>query len=196
MNRLKELRKEKKLTQKELADTIGTTKLTISNWENGKHSINSEKAQMLADFFGVHIGYLLGNSLSRENMLVALKPYTVDEDEDNDEKSGYDTYEALSEILGANNLEKIKSTVSVELKNTAGYLFEEAELWKIGITDQQLTDMWELHTKKFIEFIDGGDTPLVFKKLIFYFSLLSQKEKESIINILEGITGLDVDFSH
>ncbi len=34
MNRLKELRKQKGLTQEELANKIGTTKLTISNWEN------------------------------------------------------------------------------------------------------------------------------------------------------------------
>ena len=33
MNRLKELRKEKGLTQEELSNEIGTTKLTISNWE-------------------------------------------------------------------------------------------------------------------------------------------------------------------
>lgn len=62
MNRLKELRKEKKLTQKELADIIGTTKLTISNWENGKHSMNSDKAQIIADFFGVSLGFLLGST--------------------------------------------------------------------------------------------------------------------------------------
>ncbi|MBF0699450.1 helix-turn-helix transcriptional regulator [Streptococcus danieliae] len=60
MNRLKELRTEKKLTQKELADIIGTTKLTVSNWENGKHSMNSDKAQALADYFEVSIAYLLG----------------------------------------------------------------------------------------------------------------------------------------
>lgn len=62
MNRLKELRKEKGLTQKELADEIGTTKLTVSNWENEKHVIRSDKAQVLADFFGVSVGYLLGYS--------------------------------------------------------------------------------------------------------------------------------------
>lgn len=62
MNRLKELRKAKKLTQKELADKIDTTKLTISNWENEKHVIKSDKAQILADFFGVSAGYLLGYS--------------------------------------------------------------------------------------------------------------------------------------
>lgn len=60
MNRLKELRKEKGLTQQELAHEIGTTKLTVSNWENEKHVIKSDKAQSLADYFGVSVGYLLG----------------------------------------------------------------------------------------------------------------------------------------
>lgn len=60
MNRLKELRKEKGLTQQGLADEIGTTKLTVSNWENEKHVIKSDKAQQLADYFGVSVGYLLG----------------------------------------------------------------------------------------------------------------------------------------
>ena len=53
MNRLKELRKQKGLTQEELANKIGTTKLTISNWENEKHAISSEKAKLLADLFNV-----------------------------------------------------------------------------------------------------------------------------------------------
>ncbi|WP_244227902.1 helix-turn-helix domain-containing protein, partial [Streptococcus suis] len=157
MNRLKELRQEKKLSQKELAKKIGVHYRTLQNWENGESQIKPDKAQALADYFSVHIGYLLGYSLSRENMLVALAPYTVDED--SDDNFDYDVYTALSDVLGVDNLEKIKNTVSVELKNSFGHYFEESELWKIGITDQQLTDMWELHTKKFIEFIDGGDTP-------------------------------------
>lgn len=192
MNRLKELRQEKGLSQQALGKEIGVSYRTIQNWENGVNSIKQDKAQTLANFFGVHIGYLLGYSLSREHMLVALEPYTVDED--SDDNFDYDAYTALSEVLGDKNLEKIKSTVSVELKNSFGHYFEEAEPWKIGITDQQLIDMWGMHTKKFIEFIDGGDTPNVFKKLIFYFSLLTPKERESIINILEGMVGLDIDF--
>ena len=192
MNRLKELRQEKGLSQQALGKEIGVSYRTIQNWENGVNSIKQDKAQTLANFFGVHIGYLLGYSLSRKHMLVALEPYTVDED--SDDNFDYDAYTALSEVLGDKNLEKIKSTVSVELKNSFGHYFEEAEPWKIGITDQQLIDMWEMYTKKFIEFIDGGDTPNVFKKLIFYFSLLTSKERESIINILEGMVGLDIDF--
>ena len=59
MNRLKELRKEKKLTQKELADKINVSKITVLRWENGESQIKPDKAQQLADFFGVSIAHLL-----------------------------------------------------------------------------------------------------------------------------------------
>ena len=62
MNNLKKLRKDKGLTQQELAQEMETTKLTISNWENEKHTIKADKAQQLADYFGVSVGYLLGDS--------------------------------------------------------------------------------------------------------------------------------------
>ncbi|NQP27536.1 helix-turn-helix transcriptional regulator [Streptococcus suis] len=62
MNRLKELRQEKKLSQKELADYLGINEKTISRWENGESTIKSDKAQALADHFGVNTAYLLGYS--------------------------------------------------------------------------------------------------------------------------------------
>lgn len=60
MIRLKELRKEKGLTQEVLAHKIGVSKITILRWENGERQIKPEKAQQLADYFGVSVGYLLG----------------------------------------------------------------------------------------------------------------------------------------
>lgn len=60
MNRLKELRKEKKQTQKEFAKETGTPLRTLQSWENGESQIKPEKAQQLADYFGVSVGYLLG----------------------------------------------------------------------------------------------------------------------------------------
>ena len=60
MNRLKELRKQKGLTQQGLADEISVSKITVLRWENEERQIKPEKAQQLADFFGVSVGYLLG----------------------------------------------------------------------------------------------------------------------------------------
>ena len=66
MNRLKILRKEKKLTQDELAHEIGVSKITILRWENGERQIKPEKAKQLADFFVVSVGYLLGYTNDRK----------------------------------------------------------------------------------------------------------------------------------
>lgn len=60
MNRLKELRKAKKLTQQELAEKTDIPYRTLQRWENGESQIKPDKAQKLADFFGVSITHLLG----------------------------------------------------------------------------------------------------------------------------------------
>lgn len=60
MNRLKELRQNKKLSQKEIAETLGFSLRSLQRMENGESQIKLEKAQQLADYFGVSVGYLLG----------------------------------------------------------------------------------------------------------------------------------------
>lgn len=60
MNRLKQLRKEKGLTQQELSEVIAVSYRTIQNWENGESQIKTNKVSQLADYFGVSVGYLLG----------------------------------------------------------------------------------------------------------------------------------------
>ncbi|HEO6612901.1 TPA: helix-turn-helix transcriptional regulator [Streptococcus agalactiae] len=72
MSRLKELRKEKKLSQKEIADFLGISERTISRWENSENTIKSDKAQKLADYFEVPIDYLLGFSNVRDKDVVAI----------------------------------------------------------------------------------------------------------------------------
>lgn len=68
-NRLKSLRKEVGLSQGELAKEVGVSYRTIQNWENGVNQIKPDKAQLLADYFGVDVPYLLGYS---DNPLGAL----------------------------------------------------------------------------------------------------------------------------
>ena len=60
MNRIRELRKYKNITQEYLAQQLGVVKLTISKWERGIHQIKSDKAEMLSSILGVPLPYLLG----------------------------------------------------------------------------------------------------------------------------------------
>lgn len=60
MNRLKQLRKSRGLTQEDLGLLMGVHYRTIQGWENNDTQIKSSKANRLADYFGVSIPYLLG----------------------------------------------------------------------------------------------------------------------------------------
>lgn len=68
MNRLKELRQEKKLSQKEIALELQVPPRTYQRWENGESQIKPDKAQALADYFGVEVGYLLGYNEGHRRM--------------------------------------------------------------------------------------------------------------------------------
>ena len=61
-NRIRDLRKQSRLSQQSLADQIGVFRNTISNWETGYSQISLENAQKVAEFFQVSMDYLLGTS--------------------------------------------------------------------------------------------------------------------------------------
>lgn len=64
--RLKRLRTEKGITQKELADRLHISRSTIAGYESLGKEPDGEKLCALADFFGVSVDYLLGGTDSRE----------------------------------------------------------------------------------------------------------------------------------
>ncbi|ANS52492.1 hypothetical protein BT246_72020 (plasmid) [Bacillus thuringiensis] len=60
--RLKDLRREKKLTQQDIADVLGIEKSNISRFESGKQSLSSENIIKTAKYFDVSVDYILGIS--------------------------------------------------------------------------------------------------------------------------------------
>lgn len=63
LNRIKKLRKEKGVTQKELAAIAGISQGMLTNYENGKRSPRDSKVWIkLAAYFGVDVSYLMGTS--------------------------------------------------------------------------------------------------------------------------------------
>ena len=67
--RLKELRMEKGLSQQDLGDAIGVTKVSICGYENGTRIPNIEKLACLAEELETTTDYLLGRevTISDEN---------------------------------------------------------------------------------------------------------------------------------
>ena len=61
-DRLKEIRLNKKLTQKEIANHFNTSTQSYAQWEKGLRKPSAENLQKLADFFNVSTDYLLGKT--------------------------------------------------------------------------------------------------------------------------------------
>lgn len=53
--KIRELRKQRKLSQEELADAVGTTRQTITSIETGKYVASLPLAHRIARYFGLAI---------------------------------------------------------------------------------------------------------------------------------------------
>lgn len=60
MNRLKELRKKKGISQKEFSKEHNIPLRTLQSWENGESQFKADRGQQLAEYFDVSLNYLLG----------------------------------------------------------------------------------------------------------------------------------------
>lgn len=78
------LRKEKMMTQQELADKIGVTDRAVSNWENGRRMPDLSLIKSLCDELGITINELLSGTkvnnynigkISNDNLEAILKEY-------------------------------------------------------------------------------------------------------------------------
>jgi len=54
-NRIAQLRKERRITQEELADAVGVTRQTIISLENGRYNASLLLAHKIAKYFGSSI---------------------------------------------------------------------------------------------------------------------------------------------
>lgn len=60
--RIRDLREDHDLLQKDLAQHLGCTQVCYSHYEIGKRDIPTDVLIRLADFYGVSIDYLLGRT--------------------------------------------------------------------------------------------------------------------------------------
>ncbi|WP_238386308.1 helix-turn-helix domain-containing protein [Streptococcus sp. S784/96/1] len=168
MNRLKELRKEKKLSQKEIADILGFPLRSYQRMENGESQIKTDKAQLLADYFKVSVGYLLGYELSR----------------------GFEDYFDFIEQTESSNLKKAVKNLGKENIVTLKYFFEK-ELAK-----QYSPQKHAKYYKDSRDYIDNQmlyiNTSLMglpdsIVELILYWANLDDKGRESILNLIKAL---------
>ena len=62
--RLRELRKENKMSQEDLGKILGVTKVSVSGYENGTRVPSLDILHGILDVFGISADYLLGRELN------------------------------------------------------------------------------------------------------------------------------------
>ena len=66
-----ELREKKGITDYQVSKDTGIPKSTFSDWKSGRSKPKVEKLKILADYFGVDVGYFLdqgGDQVSNKQM--------------------------------------------------------------------------------------------------------------------------------
>ena len=82
-NKLKELRKNNKITQKEFCKQFKISQSTISLWENEEREPEAKTLKEIANYFNVSIDYLMDNEEAiTENELVKLERKLKKEDKE------------------------------------------------------------------------------------------------------------------
>ena len=96
---LKELRKERGMTQEQLAEKFGITSRTVSRWENGNNMPDISLLIELADLYEVDIRQLIDGERKSESMDKELKETLVKVAEYTEEEKNRITASLLIDIV-------------------------------------------------------------------------------------------------
>lgn len=93
--RLKELRKESELTQKELADKLSISSSAVAMYERGNREPSFEIMEEIADLFNVDMNFLLGKSQERNATQINIKISAGGENEQKESLADIEHQEAV-----------------------------------------------------------------------------------------------------
>ncbi|VQI54364.1 XRE family transcriptional regulator [Streptococcus pneumoniae] len=189
MNRLKELRQKKGDTQEVVAKAMGVTRRGYQKWENGESQIKPEKAQLLADYFGVSVAHLLGYE---NNFIESVKNLSQKDGSDEAFFKAFRAYYELKIADGKENLLTLKDENFLNkyreeiLKNLIPNIKElsKQEIEKY-LSDEKLLNEAKQKLNDFL-FTIGTLNPQETQLLVDFISL-SYKDKQIVLNILGSL---------
>lgn len=98
--KLQELRKERDLTQDEVARAIGVHKRHVSTWENGRSKPSYDSLVGLSKLFGISVDYLLFENVPREGF-AAINDFELYEHFRKTEDLPNEAKQAVKELVDA-----------------------------------------------------------------------------------------------
>lgn len=110
--KIKTLRKERNLTQKELANKIGVTASTVTKYENGQLEPNIEVLNKIADIFNISISDLIDNNNSKKELHIGHKLLSIRKSFSNEEITA-DNIDELTECIILAVIKKYKLNIDI-----------------------------------------------------------------------------------
>lgn len=107
--RVKELRIKSRMSQQELGNAIGVTKVSVCGYENGSRIPNLEKLTKIADTFGTTTDYLLGREILVTN-------------EENKTRIGSVSYEDVCFIMELRHYPNLYNQLLKDVKRSASLI--------------------------------------------------------------------------
>lgn len=95
--KLQELRKARRLTQQQLADKMGVTRATVSNYEVGRRAPHLSELKRFAEFYGVGLDYF-GVASSDEVFELMSRAKAVFESDDVSKETKDELYLSLMQL--------------------------------------------------------------------------------------------------
>lgn len=190
MNRLKELRQKKGDTQEVVAKAMGVTRRGYQKWENGESQIKPDKAQQLADYFGVSVARLLGYE---NNFIESVKNLSQKEGSDEAFFKAFRAYYELKMADGTENLLILKGEDSLnkyreEILKSLIPNFNELGNHDIEkyLSDDKIINEAEQKLNDFL-FTLGTLKPQEVQLLV-NFIFLSEEDKQIVLNLLKSLS--------
>ena len=159
---LQELRKEKGLTQEQLAEQLGVARRTVSRWETGANMPDLDILVELSDLYAVDLREILNGEKEREHMNEELK-------------------ETVLQVADYSSEEKARLMQRMHWLFIAGL---------IGFTAFLVTVLLELDTTAPYEFIGSCGLGMAYGMIIvgvIFTSRYAAKIRETKLRILRGL---------
>lgn len=123
--RIKIVRKQKKMTQKALADKLGISPVGIAQWETGKRNPKADTVKKLADALEVPMEYLLGES----DEISGLKQFEIET--------------AIGKLVVENRNEGMWKSIKVSLKLPNGELLPLSNTAVTNRCNDIVMELWQ-----------------------------------------------------
>lgn len=195
------LRDKAGVRDSDVAKNTGIPQSTFSDWKKGKSSPKHEKLQKIADYFGVSLEYLLGNSYI-ENMGPIIKEEREQQgfsQEELAEQAGIsahslDRYELLDEPIREDILNDIADALGTSVLEM---------MYDHGMYDEQIPEYFDGDVVKYEEFKKAQEEDAKKERDLYYINedardlaqfLFENPEYKVLFDASRKVKKDDIDF--